>query len=365
MNIIVFIIVLGILVFVHELGHFLFAKLFRIRVEEFGFGYPPRMLTFGHFRGTKLTLNWIPFGGFVKIFGESDDGSELADHDKQVSLVHKPKWQQLLVMFGGILFNIVFAWVLFSGLYTVGVTSSIDVAPKNYVFDETKLMVSTVLAGSPADEAGLLPGDEVKEYFNTVETVTVRDEDITDIAVFVNQTGELEERVGIVVLRGTDLEVISVLPEQGIVEGGYGIGVNLDRVGELKLPIHQALWYGAKSTYHYTLAIIDGFWQLITGRISTDNVSGPVGIVKQIGDASRVGFVYLISFTALLSLNLAVLNIIPFPALDGGRMAIILIEGAMRRRIKPVIVNWINTVGFLVLIGLMILVTVSDVVKLF
>lgn len=365
MNILLFIIVLGILVFVHELGHFLFAKLFRIRVEEFGFGYPPRMLTLGYFRGTKLTLNWIPFGGFVKIFGESDDGSELADHDKEVSLVHKPKWQQLLVMFGGILFNIIFAWVLFTGLYTAGVTASINAAPENYTFDETKLVVSTVLTGSPADQAGLLPGDEVKEYFNTVETVTVRDEDITDVATFVNQTGALGERVGIVVLRGTNLEVISALPEEGIVDEGYGIGINLDRVGELQLPIHQALWYGAKTTYHYTTAIIDGFWQLITGRISADNVSGPVGIVKQIGDASRVGLVYLISFTALLSLNLAVLNIIPFPALDGGRIAIILIETVIRRRIKPIVVNWINTIGFLILIALMVLVTVSDVVKLF
>src|SRR5690606_19662618 len=114
MNIIIFILVLGILIFVHELGHFLFAKLFKVRVDEFGFGYPPRLAKLFTFKGTLVTLNWIPFGGFVKIFGESDEGNELSEEDKAVSLVYKPRWQQILVMFGGILFNIIFAWILFS-----------------------------------------------------------------------------------------------------------------------------------------------------------------------------------------------------------------------------------------------------------
>ena len=365
MNILIFILVLGILVFVHELGHFLFAKLFKIRVDEFGFGYPPKMFQFGTFRGTRLTMNWVPFGGFVKIFGENDDGGELSPEEKQVSMVYKPRWQQLLVMFGGILFNIVFAWMLFSGLYMSGVTSSIDSAPAGYAFDETRLLVSGILPEAPADVAGLETGDELKEYFSATDTVTVTDEDITDVAAFINATGEQGQSVGFVVLRDQKLEIITMEPATGVVGDGYGVGINLDRVGELQLPVHQALWYGAKNTIAFTGAIFEGFWQLISGQISADNVSGPVGIVKQVGDATSIGISYLIGFTALLSLNLAVLNFIPFPASDGGRMLIILIESIIRKRLKPTVVNWVNTIGFFALILLMVVVTVKDVINLF
>ncbi|MCA9353038.1 site-2 protease family protein [Patescibacteria group bacterium] len=365
MSIIIFILVLGILVFVHELGHFLFAKLFKIRVDEFGFGYPPKMFQIGTYKGTKITFNWIPFGGFVKIFGENDNGQELTESEKKVPLVYKPRWQQLLVMFGGILFNIVFAWILFSGLYTSGVTASVESAPRGYDFQETKLIVSGILPDAPADQAGLQVGDEVKEYFNTIDTVTVTDEDITDVSEFINETGERNEKVGFVVLRDQDLDVIMIEPKEGVVESKYGVGVNMDRVGEMKLPIHQAVWYGLKNTVLFTGSIFEGFWQLITGQISADNVSGPVGIVQQVGAATQVGISYLVGFTALLSLNLAVLNCIPFPALDGGRMLVILIESAIRKRLKPNIVNWINTVGFFLLILLMVVVTVKDVIHLF
>lgn len=365
MNVIIFILVLGILVFIHELGHFLFAKLFNVRVDEFGFGYPPTMFKMFNWRGTDFTMNWIPFGGFVKIFGEADNGEELTEQEKIVSLVHKPRWQQLLVMFGGILFNIIFAWILLSGLYVSGVTAPVDSAPVGYEFSDSKLMVSGILADSPAEEAGLLPGDELKEYFNETEQVTVNMEDITNVSDFINVTAELGSDVGFVVLRDDTLEIISITPEQGVVDGKYGIGVNLDRVGELQLPIHQALWYGAKNTLNFTIAIFNGFGQLITGKISADNVSGPVGIVKQVGEASSIGFSYLIGFTALLSLNLAVLNIIPFPALDGGRMFIILIESVIRKRLNTTVVNWINTIGFFILIALMLVVTVKDVINLF
>lgn len=365
MNVILFILILGLLVFIHELGHFLFAKLFKIHVDEFGFGYPPTMFKMFRWKGTDFTMNWIPFGGFVKIFGEADDGKELTEEEKKVSLIHKPRWQQFFVMFGGILFNIIFAWILFSVMYFAGVTASIDSAPASYEFSETRLIVSGVMSDSPAEESGLLVGDEIKEYLNSIETVTVSDEVITDVSMFIDSTGENMDTVSFVVLRDTDLEVITITPETGVVGDKYGIGVNLDRVGEMKLPIHQALWYGLKNTGNFTIAILDGFKQLITGQISTDNVSGPVGIVKQVGEASSIGLSYLIGFTALLSLNLAVLNIMPFPALDGGRIFIILIESIIGKRLNPTVVNWVNVIGFFILIGLMVVVTINDVIKLF
>lgn len=367
MNVIIFIIVLGVLVFVHELGHFLFAKWFGIRVDEFGFGYPPLAKKIGHWRGTDITLNWIPFGGFVKVFGESDDGNELTPEEQSVSLIYKPRWQQFLVMFGGILFNFIFAGILFACLYMTGITSSVDSAPSGYVFDETRLMVTQVQPDSPADNAGLLLGDEIKEYFNTSNKVTVTDETIVEFAEFINNSGQQSMDVGVVALRDEVLEIITITPETHIITENdrYAIGVMVDRVGEVQLGFFQSLGSGFGSVVGYTRSMFIGLWDLITGHVDLNNVSGPVGIAGQVGDSARLGFSYLVLFTALLSLNLAVLNLVPFPALDGGRILIILIESIVRRRINPKITNWINGIGFLLLIAFMLLITAKDIIKLF
>ncbi|MCD5390246.1 MAG: RIP metalloprotease RseP [Candidatus Pacebacteria bacterium] len=364
MNIIIFILILGILVFVHELGHFLFAKLFNIRVDEFGFGYPPKMFKMFSWRGTDFTMNWIPFGGFVKIFGENDDGSELSDEEKAVSLVHKPRWQQTLVMFGGILFNLIFAWILFSGIFMAGIMAPVSSAPDNYKFENIDLTLTSIMQKSPAENAGLQVGDIVKEYYTGESTVIVQDQSIEDIARFIQENGENSD-VGFVVLRDKKLENIITKPKLGIVGDSYSIGVGMDRVGKMKLPFFQSLWYGAKNTVSMTVEIFRGFGQLISGKVSIDAVSGPVGIAGQVGSAAKIGLTYLIGFAAMLSINLAVLNIIPFPALDGGRIFILLIESVIGKRLNPNIVNWINVVGFFLLIGLMLFVTVKDIIKLF
>ncbi len=364
MNVIIFILILGILIFVHELGHFLFAKLFNIRVDEFGFGYPPRMFKMFRWRGTDFTMNWIPFGGFVKIFGEADDGRELSDEDKKTSLVHKPRWQQILVMFGGILFNIIFAWIIFSGIFMSGIQAPVSSAPDSYEFNESNLTLTSILANSPADEAGLESGDIIKEYYAGENVVTVVDENTPDVAEFISTYGETSQ-VGFVVLRDGKLKNIITEPELGIVGNNYSIGIGLERIGELKLPIHQALWFGAKNTLGMTRDIVIGFGQLISGKISFDAVSGPVGIADQVGSAAKIGMSYLIGFAAMLSLNLAVLNFIPFPALDGGRILVLLIESIIGKRLNPNIINWMNVIGFFLLIALMLFVTVKDIIKLF
>jgi regulator of sigma E protease len=317
-------------------------------------------------------LNWIPFGGFVRIFGESDDGSKLSDEEKKMSLVHKPRWQQFLVMFGGILFNVIFAWVLFSGLFINGMQSSVDTAPVGYQFESTKLLVTQVLQGSPADVGGLKMGDEVKEYFKVsdregeYDPILVQEEGLYEISDFINRAAVEGENVGFIVLRNDDNpQVVVMIPESGLVAERYAVGVNLEKVGILKLPFFEALKYGAKSVAHYTTDMAFGFWQLITGAIAFENVSGPIGIAGQVGETAKLGFVYLVMFTGLLSLNLAVINLVPFPALDGGRILVILIESIVRRRINPSIINWINAIGFTLLIGLMLLVTTKDIIKLF
>ena len=368
MNIIIFILVLGILIFVHELGHFLCAKLFKIRVDEFGFGYPPRMFKMFSWKGTRFTMNWIPFGGFVKIFGESDDGSELSDDDKKVSLVYKPRWQQALVMFGGILFNVIFAWILFTGIFMAGVQAPIESAPPSYQFESSDLTIVNILHDSPAEKAGLKQGDIVKEFYVVGDDTHSAHQNVQgkeELAEVINQTGAQGYDIGLVVMRDNQPTSITVDPQEGIITDTFAIGIALETIGELKLPFHRAAVYALRNTAHVTYSIITGFGQLFTGNVSLDDVSGPVGIVSQVGQASTIGLAYLIGFTALLSLNLAVLNLVPFPALDGGRLFILLIESIIRRRLPANAVNWVNAIGFFILIGLMILVTTKDVIKLF
>lgn len=363
MNILIFIIVLGVLVFIHELGHFLFAKLFNIRVEEFGFGYPPKALKLGNFRGTDITLNWIPFGGFVRILGEGGN-AELSEEDKKASIGAKPRWQQFLVMAGGIIFNIIFAWILISASYMGGIQSSVDNVPKSYEFEETQLAITSVQTGSPAYESGLEPGDIVLEYRTPDLVVYPSNEDTEDFSSFINDAGSKGQTVEIAVLRGEGIEAISVTPQEGVIEGRFGIGVGINQVGELRLGFFQALGTGLVNTFLYLGLVVDGFVQLITGSIPLDAVSGPVGIVGQVGQATALGFTFLLSFTALLSLNLAVLNAFPFPALDGGRMLIIIIESIIGRSLPEQAVNWVNVVGFFILIAFMIFITIKDILVL-
>lgn len=364
MSIIIFILILGILVFVHELGHFLFAKLFKVRVDEFGFGYPPKALTLGKWKETNITLNWIPFGGFVRLFGESPE-EEISETDKKRALNYKPRWQQFIVMFGGILFNIIFGWMLLSTSYMVGMDVSVANAPAGYQFNDTQLTVTSVLADSPAHEAGLRAGDEIKEYGTDDESIIVVDENTESFSAFINNAGIQEEEVYIVVIRNDRVESFEMVPELGHIQDTFAIGIGLDRVGKLELPFFKAIELGLINTFAFIGAITLGFVDLITGNISLDAVSGPVGIVSQVGEASTFGLSYLIGFTALLSFNLAVLNAFPFPALDGGKILIVIIESVIRRPLPPGVIVWINGIGFLLLIGIMILVTIKDVINLF
>jgi len=364
MSIIIFILILGALVFVHELGHFLFAKLFNVRVDEFGFGYPPRLAKIGTWKKTEITLNWIPFGGFVKLFGESPE-NEMSDSDKKDALNYKPKWQQFLVMFGGILFNIIFGWMLLSASYMIGIEASTRNAPQDYEFTNTQLTVTSVLVDSPADISGLQAGDIILEYGTNNESITVANENTESFSSFINSAGIQEEEVYVVVRRGTAVEFFEMDSEEGYVNDRFAIGIGLDRVGTLRLSIFESIKLGLTNTFVFIGAISLGFIDLISGNISLDAVSGPVGIVSQVDQASVFGLSYLVGFMALLSFNLAVLNAFPFPALDGGKILIVIIESIIRRPLPSNVVNWINGIGFLILVGLMILVTIKDVINLF
>lgn len=366
MSIIIFIFILLVLVLVHEFGHFIVAKKNGIRVDEFGFGFPPRAMTLFTKGETKYTLNWIPFGGFVKIFGETPDENSINGPDASRSFVNKSKWTQAAVLFAGIFFNILLAWVLFSVGFIAGMPSSSAGVSDESMLVNQKLTLISIMPDGPADRAGLEPGDIVVSLSDEAGVV-IKDPNIENIISFVG--GHPNETIYVEYDRHGELYTAPIVPELGIVsESVGGIGISPDMVGTLKLPVHKALWQGAKLTVNATVAVAVGFFTLIkdsiVGQADLSSISGPVGLVGIVGDAYRFGITYLISFVAFISINLAVLNLVPFPALDGGRLLFLGIEAIKGSPLSPKFANIANAVGFLILILLMLVVTWNDISKL-
>jgi len=363
MSIIIFIIILGILVFVHELGHFLVAKKNKIRVDEFGIGYPPRVVKLFRRWGTDFTLNAIPFGGFVKIFGESPDSDSISGPDSDKSLVNASKLSQISVLFAGVFFNLLFAWILISIGFISGLPTTLDSRLGSYVTD-SKVVVTGIIEESPAELAGFKVGDVISSISNEGTSEQVSPQVVSD---FIASNGSSEIEFGI--KRGEDNFNFLVMPETGIVEDRSAIGISMDMIGLAKLPISKAFIEGGRLTGELTVGITKSvaifIWQAIRGEADLSGISGPVGIVGLVGDASSLGLIYILSFTAFISIHLAIINMIPFPALDGGRILFILIEAITRRPIKPQIVNALNGAGFLLLILLMIVITWNDIANLF
>ena len=361
MSIFIFIIVLLLLVLVHEFGHFIVAKKAGIRVDEFAFGFPPKIWS-RKYGETTYALNALPLGGYVKIYGENPN--EVKGEDGKRSFIAQPRFVQGLVIVAGIFFNLLFAWFLFSAAFMVGVPAPAEGIGDGYPVKNLELMITGTGDGSPAALAGLAAGDVLKKLSDGggVQAVSNADEVIAFISPREGQTITLTyER------RGEDLSV-NIIPVSGIIPDAAAVGIYMDMIGTLQLPPHIALWEGLEKTYQFTVMIAVGIADFLRdallGRSDFDEVAGPVGIVREVGNAAGLGFANLLLFTALISINLAVINIIPFPALDGGRLLFILIEGAMRRPIRPVIANVFNAVGFALLMLLMVAVTYSDITKL-
>ncbi len=362
MSIILFFAILAVLVLVHEFGHFFAAKKFGVRVDEFGLGFPPRLWS-KKVGETVYSVNAVPFGGFVKIFGENPDEESINGVQKGRSFVHIAKWKQVVVLGAGVFMNVVFAWLLFSVAYLSGMTTIVSGTDAKYIQDAHVVVLAT-LPGSPAEKAGFVPGDQIRAFaVNGATTTTPSVEDV-QVAVRASEGKAVSfdvERVG-------EKVAFSVVPEMTSGDA-YVIGVSMDQAGKVVLPAHLAVWEGGKLTLGMFKGIALNLYTLahdaILGKADLSQVSGPVGIARLVGDASGLGIIYLLSFTAFISLNLAVLNLVPFPALDGGRILFVIIEAIKRSPIKPVIANWTNTIGFGILILLMLFVTYRDIVKIF
>ncbi|MBI2062938.1 MAG: site-2 protease family protein [Candidatus Yanofskybacteria bacterium] len=354
---IIFIIVLSVLVFVHEFGHFIMAKRAGMKVEEFGFGFPPR--AFGIKRGeTIYSVNWIPFGGFVKILGE--DGQE---SENPRSFASAKAGVRSGIIVAGVVMNVLLAIVLLVVGNAMGLrVGLVDEASVKQARD-IKVQIIQIAAGSPAEQAGLKPLDEIVGF--KLDGGTLEVFKVQDVQNFINQN--LGKNVIVLVRSANELSEKKMTPRINPPEGEGSLGISLASTGIIKYPWYESIGRGtmdAVNIFHYTVA---GYATIIknifaTGKAGVE-LSGPVGIAVITGKAARLGFTYLMQFTALISINLAVLNIIPFPALDGGRLLFVGIERLRGRPVSRKIENAVNTVGFALLILLMIYITTKDILK--
>lgn len=370
MSILIFILVLVALIVVHEFGHFVVAKLSGMRVDEFGIGYPPR--AWGFKKGeTEYTLNWLPFGGFVKIFGEDMEeklpGAKETSSDSSRAFSARPRLLQAATLFAGIAMNLLFAYVLITATLAMGTPRAL--APEEVATAKNvSVAVAGVLPESPAAKAGLVPGDYLVRASQGESMWSGTD---TDAFTSFVAADTAQKPIALSVLRGGEEKVLIVTPQKGTIVSDpqrAALGVQLALVGVVPVSLLQAPVEGAVLTWEITkqtaIALVNFFGSIFTFTADLSQVSGPVGIAGAVGNASSQGLASLLTITALISINLALINVLPVPALDGGRLLFVLIESITRRPIKPSVANAMNTIGFGLLILLMLVVTAHDVLKI-
>lgn len=349
--IIIFILILGVVIFVHELGHFVLAKRAGAKVEEFGFGFPPRLFSIKKGE-TIYSINLIPLGGFVKIFGEAGE-----EENNPKSFANKSLWTKAKIISAGVIMNFLLAIILLIIGNSIGIPTVVD-GGADHVRD-LKIQIISVSKGSPAEEADLRIGDEILN----VDGKEV--EEIKEVQDYIKAKAGSETML--VIKRGDTELKKKVIPRLSPPEGEGVLGVGLVKTGIISYPFYKSIWKGIESAFYITFAIVVAFFNLIKNliiyRTVTAELSGPVGIAVMTGQVAEMGLVYLLQFTAILNINLAIINILPFPALDGGRLLFLAIARLKGKPVSKKIENIIHTIGFALLILLMLWVTFKDIVR--
>jgi len=361
MTVLLFIAVLLLLIIGHEFGHFIVAKLSGMRVDEFGVGFPPKI--FGKKIGeTEYTVNWLPFGGFVKIFGEDEN-----DKEDPRAFANRHPLHQAAVLFAGPFANVFMAVVLSSIAFMIGSQALINETNSASLIGEPRVLVGAVLPESPAEVAGIQVGDEIKVIRVGLEAhlIASADEVSTRIA-------EASGPVTLTLIRNGEVQQIEVEATAGVDQSEPErkiIGIATALVGEVAYPVHQAVLKGLQVTgenfVYISISLLTLIKDAFTLSADVSNLAGPIGIASLTGEAAAFGLGSLLSFAALLSINLAIINLLPFPALDGGRLFFLALETLFRRKIPTPIFQMVNAGGFFVLILLMVAVTIGDVTRLF
>ncbi|OGG27041.1 RIP metalloprotease RseP [Candidatus Gottesmanbacteria bacterium RIFCSPLOWO2_01_FULL_39_12b] len=397
-TLVVFFLILSVLVLIHEFGHFIAAKKFGIRVEEFGFGLPPRV--WGKKIGeTIYSINWLPIGGFVRLFGEEseeDGGVKIKNIDR--AFYARPLLQRTIVIVAGVVMNFILAVFIISFLYTQGVP-----------IDTRRVHIEMVEKDSPAELGGLKRYDVLLE-FNKIK--------LLDREEFIKKTNDhLGEEVTLTVLRGANLEHYQQLDEacpscevlnitlvprkdppekylpplnensnftvikktvrkllnikepevsKPLKEGPIGVVISQSETitySPLRAPF-VGLFESVTRSLELGKGIAVTIWKLISLQPVSKDIAGPIGIAQFTGMAITLGKKAVLELLGLLSLNLAIVNILPFPALDGGRLLFILIEGISGKRVKLTWERYIHQIGMVILLTLIVLVTVNDLMRI-
>jgi regulator of sigma E protease len=361
MTILLVILILVGLIITHELGHFIIAKICGVRVDEFGIGYPPRAFRFGKIGDTEYTLNWIPFGGFVRLFGDEGEKPERG----RGSFVDAPRYAQALILIAGVTMNALAAWGLFAWALTLGVPRAIDTPTSGIA---SHMVISDVVPGSPAYVAGITAGDELLAITDannaTVPTLTP-----DAVSSFISTRGGKE--ILLTTFHAHATTSVTVRPANAVVPGQAGkpaIGVGLVLVTSSSLPWSTAITTAFGTTVHSFKLVGESLWQIVSGVFDgnsmLDQVVGPVGLVGVVGEAAHTGLAQVIALAAFISINLAIINLLPIPMLDGGRIFILAIETITRRDAPRYIVQILNLIGVVLVVALMITVTYHDIMRL-
>lgn len=355
-TILLFLVLLSVLVLAHEWGHYAAARRAGMKVEEFGIGFPPRIFALKGKDGMRWSFNVIPLGGFVKIKGEG--GEDRTDAD---SFAHKSIWRRFTVLIAGVVMNIVLAAVLFSAGFMFGLPAIIDdeVKAKAEVTD-LALHIMEIVPESPAAAAGLKVGDRII----SIDGQPYASDDEARAAMAPSGNA-----IEMVVARGGDVQTIEVTPAFVESVGREAVGIAIVETGFVRYPFYLAPILGAVTALQSTWDVVVAFAGLLAGLFTKQDVaaevSGPVGIAVLTGQVAELGFMHLVQFAAMLSVNLAVINILPFPALDGGRIVFLAIEALRRKPNSQRLEQAFHAAGFLLLMLLVLVVTYRDIVNFF
>lgn len=358
MFILIFILTLFILVVIHEWGHYFAAKRFNIKVLEFGFGLPPR--AWGKKIGETIwSFNWLPFGGFVRLLGEDEVDKKLLE-DKR-SFAYQAVWKRITVVVAGVTMNLLLSWALFYVVIIWGGFRIILPTPEPIVG------IGAVAVNSPAEKAGLKVGDRI---------LAVGDQTIKDASEFQKSIqNNLDKKVELTLSKwdGSNQKQVTLTPRKDppIGEGAIGIALSPIAIREFNTPLEK-VFSAPIYSYEFIKVSVPQMGKIISDLASGNvdrarsQVAGPIGIAAVSGEILSAGWEAIIPyiyFTALLSLNLSVVNVLPFPGLDGGRLLFLIIEGVTRKRPSSTVEKWVHSAGLVLLLALIIAISASDIEK--
>ena len=381
---IIFILILLVLVLIHEAGHFFAAKISGVKVDEFAFGFPPKLFSIKKGE-TNYIFNALPLGGYVKIFGENGDDKDSKNNNRNFS--NKNPFIKIFILAAGVVMNFILAYFLISLSVYINKAVPLDnLSPQDYqkYLSENKIgdksfVIEDISKNSPAEKSGLVVGDEIENIFiNKNNKDNSSDFDLKKDNLNQNITSVLSRKINesdtdslVFTIKNKDGKIndIKVSPVENDSLNKKLIGLSISSFIDVKLSAFDSLKIGFEKTINFTSETLKGFGDLFKnlftkGQISKD-VSGPVGLINAVSQAKSLGIEYIILLAAVLSISLGVFNILPFPALDGGRILFVIIETITKRKISEKWQNILNTAGFVFLILLMIMITIQDIMKLF